>query len=56
MKNFYKFSATWCGSCKIIQPKWKEVKNEYSIQEIIDITKDAYRGYMFHDFFTNTNT
>ena len=48
------------GSCRAgvnnFVDNMKEVKDKYTIQEIIDITKDAYRGYMFHDFFTNTNT
>ena len=40
-KNFYKFSATWCGSCKIIQPKWKEIKNEYkNVFNFIDVDVD----------------
>ena len=48
------------GSCRAgvnnFVDNMKEVKDKYTIQEIIDITKDAYRGYMFHNFFTNTNT
>lgn len=40
-KNFYKFSATWCGSCKIIQSKWKEIKNEYkNVFNFIDVDVD----------------
>lgn len=43
MKNFYKFSAIWCGSCKMIEPKWKEIKEEYKTSfNFMDVDVDSF--------------